>query len=59
MMDDDDDGSVDYREWQQALRPRRISRVSEPASPYLSVEQKNLFQRAWLEQLAALFSLMI
>jgi len=43
MMDDDDDGSVDYREWAQALKPRRAFRVSEPAAPYLSVEQKNLF----------------
>lgn len=42
-MDDDDDGSVDYREWAQALKPRRAFRVSEPAAPYLSVEQKNLF----------------
>ena len=23
IMDDDDDGTVDYREWAQALKPRR------------------------------------
>mmetsp|Transcript_19561 Transcript_19561/g.26430 ORF Transcript_19561/g.26430 Transcript_19561/m.26430 type:complete len:236 (-) Transcript_19561:438-1145(-) len=59
LLDDDEDGSIDYREWVQALKPRCQYRMSDPASPYLSVEQKNLFQRAWLEQLAALFSALI
>ena len=40
-------------EWIQALKPKRPCRGADPASPYLSIEQKNLFQRAWLEQLAA------
>lgn len=37
----------------------RPCRGSEPTPSYLSVEQSNLFQRAWLEQLAALFGLLI
>ena len=49
IMDDDQDGGVDLREWIAALKPKRPIRGADPASPYLSVEQKNLFQRAWLE----------
>ena len=54
-MDDDDDNSCDYREWTQALRPRRNVRGGDYGARHLSVEQKNLFQRAWLEQLATVF----
>lgn len=49
LMDDDEDGSVDFREWVAALKPKKPCRGADPASPYLSVEQRNLFQRAWLE----------
>jgi len=59
LIDDDSDGTLDYREWENALHPMRPCRGAEPASPNLSLEQKNLFQRAWLEQLAAVFSLLI
>jgi len=59
LMDDDDDGSVDFREWVAALKPKKPCRGADPASPYLTVEQRNLFQRAWLEQLAALFGLLL
>ena len=59
LIDTDDDGSIDLQEWTKALKPQRPCRGAEPASPYLSVEQKNLFQRAWLEQLAALFGTML
>ena len=59
VLDVDQDGSIDFKEWTDALKPQRPCRGADPASPYLSVEQKNLFQRAWLEQLAALFSLLI
>lgn len=59
VMDDDDDGTIDLREWMQAIKPRRPCRGADPASPYLSVEQKKLFQRAWLEQLASLFGLLM
>ena len=59
LMDNDDDGSVDFREWVAALKPKKPCRGADPASPYLTVEQRNLFQRAWLEQLAALFGLLL
>lgn len=59
IIDDDDDGTIDLREWMGALKPRRPCRGADPASPYLSVEQKKLFQRAWLEQLAAVFGIMV
>jgi len=59
LIDDDNDGTIDIREWEAALNPMRPCRGAEPASPNLSLEQKNLFQRAWLEQLAAVFSLLI
>jgi len=43
LMDDDEDGAVNLREWVAALKPKRPCRSVEPASPYLTVEQKNLF----------------
>ena len=59
LVDTDSDGTIDFREWESALRPIRPIRGAGPASPHLSIEQRNLFQRAWLEQLASVFSLMI
>ena len=59
LIDDDDDGTIDFREWEKAIHPMRPCRGADPGSPHLSIEQKNLFQRAWLEQLASVFSLMI
>lgn len=52
IIDSDEDGTIDRNEWAAALKPRRPCRGADPA-PYLTAEQKNLFQRAWLEQLAA------
>ena len=52
IIDSDEDGTIDRKEWAAALKPRRPCRGADPASPYLTVEQKNLFQRAWLEQLS-------
>ncbi len=57
IIDTDEDGSINFSEWSAALRPRRPCRGADPASPYLTIEQKNLFQRAWLEQLAATLAL--
>lgn len=59
LIDLDDDGTVEFDEWVSALKPKRPSRGADPCSPYLSVEQRNLFQRAWLEQLAYVFGLII
>jgi len=59
IVDTDQDGTIELDEWVAALKPRRPCRGADPASPYLSIEQKKLFQRAWLEQLAALFGLII
>lgn len=59
LVDTADDGTVNFNEWAACLKPKRPSRGADPCSPYLSVEQRNLFQRAWLEQLAALFGLLI
>ena len=49
LLDDDDDGTVDIREWEQGVHPLRPCRGADYGSPNLSLEQKNLFQRAWLE----------
>lgn len=57
LIDQDDDGTIDLAEWRAALQPRRHVRVD--AAPYLTVEQKNLFQRAWMESLAHLLDVMI
>ena len=59
IIGNDEEGIIDLNQWIVALKPRRPCRGADPASPYLSVEQKKLFQRAWLEQLAALFGLLI
>ena len=59
LVDTDDDGTIDFREWEAAVHPMRPCRGAGPASPNLSIEQRNLFQRAWLEQLASVFSLML
>lgn len=59
LLDDDDDGTVDLREWEQGLQPLRPVRITDPGSAHLSIEQKNLFQRAWMEQLAQVFQLML
>ena len=59
IVDTDQDGTIELDEWIAALSPKRPCRPTEKASPYLTVEQKNLFQRAWLEQLALIFGLLI
>lgn len=59
LIDTGADGVIDYREWEAAVHPMRPCRGADPTSPHLSIEQRNLFQRAWLEQLASVFSLMI
>ena len=59
LIDRDDDGTIDYREWEAAVHPTRPCRGADQHSAHLSLEQRNLFQRAWLEQLASVFSLMI
>ena len=38
LIDDDNDGTLDYREWESALHPMRPCRGAEPASPNLSLE---------------------
>ena len=58
IVDTDNDGTIELDEWIVAIKPRRPCRGTDVAN-YLSIEQKNLFQRAWLEQLASLFSLII
>ena len=58
ILDIDDNGSIALAEWAAGIKPRRPCAGADPAH-YLSVEQRNLFQRAWLEQLAALFGLLI
>ena len=58
LIDTDEDGTVEFDEWIAALKTRRPSCGADPAN-FLSVEQRNLFQRAWLEQLAAVFGLII
>ena len=59
IVDTDQDGTIELDEWQAALAPKSLYRRTDPNEPYLSVEEKNLFQRAWLEQLAHVFSLLI
>lgn len=59
LTDTDEDGDLDLNEWVAALRPKRPCARTSPVSPNLSLEQRNLFQRSWLEQLAALFGLLI
>ena len=58
IMDKDNDGHIDLREWSAAIKSLRPCRGSDQAYG-LSVEQKNLYQRSWLEQIAALFSLLV
>ena len=59
IIDLDDDGDLDLNEWVAALRPKKPCGSGSPVSPNLSLEQRNLYQRSWLEQLAALFGLLI
>lgn len=58
LIDLDEDGTIELDEWVAALRTRKPTCGSDPAN-FLSVEQRNLFQRAWLEQLAAVFGLIL
>lgn len=43
LIDTGADGMIDMREWEAALHPMRPCRGADPASPHLSIEQKNLF----------------
>lgn len=61
IVDLDDDGTIELDEWEIALKPavgQPQSNVSA-SSPYLSLEQKNLFTRAWVEQLAQVFTVIL
>jgi len=40
------------------LKPKKPCRGADPAN-YLTLEQRNLFKRAWLEQLAELFGVLV
>lgn len=59
LLDLNGDETVNYDEWCQALKPRRPVQGPAGGAGNLTLEQRNLFQRAWLEQLAALFGQMI
>lgn len=58
IIDTTGDGTITFQEWCAALKPKKPCRGADPAN-YLTLEQKNLFQRAWLEQLGDLFGILI
>ena len=58
LIDTDEDGTVEFNEWTAAFKPKRPCRGADPCYN-LGLEQRNLFQRAWLEQLGALCCLII
>ena len=57
-MDTTNDGTITYEEWCAALKPQKPCRGADP-SHNLTLEQRNLFQRAWMEQLAETFGIMV
>lgn len=61
IADQDDDNTIDYKELSDAILPRHPEYRNHRADPGygMSVEQKKVFQQAWMESLAALFGLII
>jgi len=61
LIDWDDDDAVDLKELADAIMPKHPAYRDHRADPGygMSVEQKKVFQQAWMESLAALFGLII
>jgi len=59
LVDDDDDGTIDYRELAAAVTPATANRLRSAPMYGLSMEARKIFQQAWMESLAALFGLIL
>lgn len=61
LVDDDDDGTIDLREWTEALTPKSgdFRSAGKGSMAHLTVEQRKIFQQAHMESLAELFNAMI
>ena len=64
IVDTNGDGTITFDEWFATLKPRRTfnSKSLQEQSQYeekLTFEQQTLFQKAWLDQLAELFSILL
>ena len=58
IFDTNDDRTIAFGEWFATLKPRRAVQSVEPISN-LTMEQKTLFEKAWLDQLGEFFSTLL
>ena len=58
ILDADGSGALEFNEWAKALKPTRPYRGCDDRG-YLTVEQRNLYQKAWLEQLEVVLNLIL
>ena len=59
LVDQDDDGTVDFKELSDAITPAAINSMRKEPMHGISVEQRKVYQQAWMESLAHLFSMIV
>ena len=59
LLDLDDDGTLDFDEIVKGVTPAAANRMRREPMYSLSVEQRKVFQQAWMESLAYVFGVIV